>query len=210
MKLTRRPKDLSLGEEIANSVTHGIGAGLGIAALVLLLVKTNSGLGVLSALLYSFSIILLYTMSTLYHAFPPGKAKRLFKRFDHISIYLLIAGTYTPILLLVVEEPLGLILFVVQWSLVVIGITFKAIWIKKYQAVHIAIFLAMGWMGIFFFNQLWEASRLSSWFILIGGISYTVGVIFYAGRFFKYSHMVWHLFVLAASVFHFFAAFILI
>lgn len=208
--IKRRSKDYSLGEEIANSVTHGVGALLGIAALVLLLVEATTGIGAISAIIYSLSIILLFTMSTLYHAFPPSKVKRVFKRFDHLSIYVLIAGTYTPLLLVGISGTKGLILFGIQWLLVIIGVVFKAIWIKKFQAIHLILFLIMGWMGIVLFNDLKAISTLSLNFILIGGICYTLGVLFYVSRLFKYSHMVWHLFVLAGSVFHFFAAYIII
>lgn len=206
MALTKRQ---TLGEEIANAISHGIAALLGIAGLVLLLLRAKNLSETLTSLIFANGIILLYTMSTLYHAFKNDTAvKRLFKRFDHLSIYLLIGSTYSPIYVLVLEKPLGWILLAIQWCLIIVGIIFKAIWIKKFAGIHLAMYLILGWSGILFFGSLYNFSIPAFYLILAGGIAYTIGVLFYALHLFKYSHFVWHIFVFLGTLLHFLAIYL--
>jgi hemolysin III len=203
MALSKRQ---SLGEEIANAISHGVAGLLGIAALVLMLIKSSSWLETLSALIFGLGIILLYTMSTLYHAFKnDSKVKRVFKRFDHLSIYVLIGSTYSPIFMLFLPKPLGWYLLAAEWAIIIVGIVLKAVNIHKYTYIHLAMYLILGWSGIFFFKSLYEASPQAFFYILGGGIAYTVGVLFYALHLFKYSHFVWHIFVFIGTFLHFIA-----
>lgn len=203
----------TIGEEIANSVSHGILGLFGLTAMILLLIKSTTIKEYVSAVIFGFSILLLYTMSTLYHALTHPKAKRVFKKMDHISIYVLIGGTFAPALLLLpsLQEPfignvsLGILLFSVQWILISIGTVFKAIWIKRFQKIHLLIYLLMGWSSLIFVAQLYYFSPEAFIFILLGGISYTLGVIFYALSNVKYFHFIWHLFTGVATVLQFIA-----
>lgn len=198
-------KKTSLGELIANAVSHGVGVLLAISGLVILLVNANSGLEVLSSLVFGISMILLYTSSTLFHSFPE-KMKRVFavfQRLDHSSIFLLISGTYTPFLILVVNNTKGYILLGILWVITIIGIVFKSIWIDKFKIIHLIIYLLMGWSVVFVFRDF-MANIVHFDFVLIGGLSYTIGVAFYIARF-KYAHFIWHIFVLLGSFMHFLA-----
>jgi len=202
-------KQQSLGEEIANSVSHGIGALLGIAALVLMLVKSASYEEAISSVIFGLGIILLYAMSTLYHAFKnDSKVKRLFKRFDHASVYLLIGSTYSPIYILILDKPLGWILLSVQWAIIIVGIVLKSTIINRFTYVHLAMYLILGWSGIFFFGSLYRFSPEAFFLILAGGIAYTIGVLFYALHLFKYSHFIWHICVFIGTLLHFFAIYL--
>ena len=198
-------KKTSLGELIANAVSHGVGFLLSIAGLVLLLVRAEGTAEVLSSLVFGISLILLYLSSTLFHAFPE-KMKRVFKvfqRLDHSSIFLLISGTYTPFLILVVADLKAYILLGVLWAITIVGIVFKSIWINKFKFIHLGIYLFMGWSVIFVYDEFIQ-NIPNFLFVLLGGVSYTVGVAFYVSRF-KYAHFVWHIFVLVGSFFHFLA-----
>lgn len=197
-------KKTSLGELIANSISHGVGVLLSITALVLLLVKSSSGVEILSSLVFGISLIILYLCSTLFHSFPEKfrKVYSVFQRLDHSSIFILISGTYTPFMLLVVANTTGYILLAALWTITLIGIVFKAIWIKKYQYVHLALYVLMGWSVAFVINDVISGLDNCFWLLLAGGISYTLGVIFYVSKF-KYAHFIWHLFVLGGSIFHF-------
>lgn len=200
----------SLGEEIANAISHGLGALFGIVALILMLLKADNGNEVFGALVFGFSIIVLYSMSTLYHAFKWGtRVKRLFKRFDHISIYVLIGGTFAPIFIIVVEKPMGWYFLIAQWTLIAIGATMKAIHINKFQIPHLMLYIILGWSGLTLVGPLYDLSIHAFYFILAGGIAYTVGVIFYAlSKVFKYSHFIWHIFVFLGTLFHFIAIYV--
>ncbi len=201
-------KKQSLGEEIANSISHGIGGMFGIAGLVLLLVRSDNGGEIASSIIFGLGMIMLYTMSSLYHAFKDGSTvKRVFKRLDHLSIYVLIGGTFAPIFILVVDKPLGWILLIIQWLLIALGITFKAVKVNKFQVVHLFLFLLLGWSGLTLIGPLYQLSHEAFFYILAGGIAYSIGVIFYAFRLFKYSHFIWHLFVLIGTISHFIAVF---
>ncbi len=198
----------SQGEEIANSITHGIGIAIGVAALVLLVVfaaRRGDAWAVTSFSIYGASMILLYTASTLYHSFRDEKIKRLFKLFDHASIYLLIAGTYTPILLTMMRGAWGWSLFGVIWGLAIFGVAFKIMFVGRFKVLSVLIYLAMGWMIVVAFKPMLAAvpTGFLIW-LMIGGACYTLGVIFYVWRTFPYHHSVWHLFVLGGSISHFF------
>lgn len=205
----------TIGEEIANAVSHGLMAIFGIVALILLLVKAESTTQVIAAIIFGFGIINLYTMSTLYHALFHPKAKSVFQRFDHLSIYILIGGTFAPALLLLpgLQEPflgtvgLGILLFTVQWILIIIGIVFKSIWIKKFAKLHLFIYLAMGWSALIFVNQLLAYEPGAFWLVLLGGVAYSIGVIFYVFPKIKYFHFIWHIFTSLGTVLQFIAIF---
>ncbi|WP_028596001.1 PAQR family membrane homeostasis protein TrhA [Paenibacillus assamensis] len=197
----------SKGEEIANAITHGIGALLSIAALTLLIVFAaiyGDPLHVVSFTIYGISMLLLYTSSTLVHSFPEGRVKDLFETFDHASIYLFIAGTYTPFVLIALPAKLGWTLFAVVWTIAIGGVVFKAFYTKQFLFASTALYVVMGWIIVFAWEPLVQVMSGQGLSLLIaGGVLYTLGTIFYVWRAFPYHHMVWHLFVLAGSVTHF-------
>ncbi|WP_047982314.1 PAQR family membrane homeostasis protein TrhA [Ornithinibacillus contaminans] len=199
----------SKGEEIANAITHGIGVILSIAGLVLLIVFSafhGSAMHVVSFTIFGTTMVLLYTSSTLVHALPPGKAKDLFEIFDHSSIYLFIAGTYTPFTLLVIKGALGWSMFGIIWGLALAGIVFKAYFVKKFLFTSTILYLLMGWMVVIGWNRIVAGIDFGGVVLLgVGGLCYTIGTIFYMWRGFKYHHMVWHIFVLAGTACHFFS-----
>lgn len=205
MKKMKRPQ--TLGEEIANAVSHGIGAIFGLVAFVLILLASQTWQEYLSGTIFSLAIFLLFISSTLYHAFPPSlRVKRLFKRFDHISIYLLIGASFAPLLIVVAEQPFGIIFFTVQWFIIILGIVFKAVFIDKLQVFHVVMFLLLGWSALFIMGQFERLPTTAFYLTVWGGIAYSLGVLFYASsRKFKYAHFVWHLFVLTGVVLHFIA-----
>lgn len=201
-------REQTLGEEIANAISHGIGALLSVAALVLMIVKAKGAAAIVGVTIFGATAIVLYTMSCLYHSFRKDtKVKRLFRRFDHTSIYLLIGGTYLPIFLTVFAFPINIIFVIIQWSVITLGVVLKSVKFKKYKKVHIVLYLILGWSGITVFKPLWDASSEAFMWILMGGICYTIGTIFYALKI-KYSHFIWHLFVLAGTILHFFAIYL--
>ncbi len=198
----------SLAEEIANSISHGIGCIFGIVGLVLLLTQAvemrADSIAITSYSLYGGSMILLFLASTLYHAIPHQKAKYWLKKFDHCAIYLLIAGTYTPFLLVGLKSPLAQGLMVVIWSLALAGIIFKLTIAHRFKVLSLITYLSMGWLSLVVIYQL--ATRLSAggvWLLAAGGIVYSLGVIFYVSRRIPYNHAIWHGFVLGGSVLHF-------
>jgi hemolysin III len=196
-------------EEAANAVTHGIGTALSIAGLVVLIVFSvlkGTAWHVVSFTVYGVTMVLLYTASTLVHSFPEGKLKDLFETFDHSCIYLFIAGTYTPILLTTLRSPLGWTLFGIVWGLAVGGVVFKAFFTKKFLVLSTLFYVAMGWLIVF----AWQPLQLllqpgGIRLLIVGGLFYTLGSVFYIWRGFPHHHAVWHLFVVAGSAFHFFA-----
>jgi channel protein, hemolysin III family len=196
-------------EEVANAVTHGLGAALSIAGLTLLIVFASlkgTAWHVTSFTVYGVTMLMLYVASTLVHSFREGKVKDLFETFDHSCIYLFIAGTYTPIMLTVLRSPLGWTLFGIVWGIAVAGIVFKAFFTKRFLYLSTLFYVLMGWMVVFAWGPLQNAMSPSGLNLLIaGGVLYTLGTIFYVWRAFPYHHAVWHLFVLAGSVVHFFA-----
>lgn len=205
----KRP--FSIGEEIAHSVTHGIGAGLGIAALVILVVlaaQQGDAWRVVSFSIYGSSLILLYMASTLYHGIQHKKAKYVFEILDHSAIYLLIAGTYTPFLLVLLRGAWGWSMFGVIWALAITGIVFKSIFMKKMERVSLGLYIAMGWLIVIMLKPMMaHLPKAGFMWLASGGLCYTLGAVFYAWRSLKWAHMVWHLFVLAGSILHFFCMF---
>lgn len=196
-------------EEVANAVTHGIGAVLSIAALTLLVVFAclkGTAWHVTSFAVYGSTMLMLYTASTLVHSFREGKLKDLFETFDHSCIYLFIAGTYTPIMLTVLRSPLGWTVFGIVWGIAVAGVVFKAFFTKRFVFLSTLFYLLMGWMVVLVWGPLQEALPAGGLHLLMaGGLLYTLGSVFYVWRAFKYHHAVWHLFVVGGSVLHFFA-----
>lgn len=199
----------TLGEEIANGTTHGVGVGLAVAGLVILTVfavLANDGYKLASAIVFGVSLILAYTTSTLYHSVPHPKAKHLFKILDHCSIYLLIAGTYTPFCLVTLRDANGWWLFGIVWGFAVVGISLEAFWTYRPRWVSALVYLAMGWLIVVSFGPLVERLEPGGlWLLVAGGLAYTIGVVFYVLERIKYMHAVWHLWVLAGSAFHFLA-----
>jgi hemolysin III len=198
----------TLGEEITNALLHGIGFGLAIAALAVLVVmagRYGTVWHVVGFTIYGATLVILYLSSTLYHSFPEGKVKRVFKIFDHAAIFLLIAGTYTPITLIKLRGTLGWTIFGVVWAIAILGIISKIFLINRFQALSTVLYIAMGWLIVGALKPLAAAlNQTSLLFLLAGGLLYTVGTVFYAWKSRKYAHAVWHLFVLAGSVCHFF------
>lgn len=200
----------TLAEELISSISHGIGALLSIAALVLCIVFASlhhNVLGIISSCIYGVSLIILYAMSSLYHAFKPNKAKRVFRVFDHCSIYLLIAGSYTPYLLLVVGGIRGIIMLIIMWLVSIIGIIGNSINVDKFKKISFPIYLILGWMAVFAIKPLINNLATPGLVLLLtGGIIYTLGAIVYLiGSKVKYMHSIWHFFVLGGSIFQFFS-----
>lgn len=200
-------REYTLGEEIANSITHGIGAALAIAALVLLIVKSvldGGGVLLFAALVYGISMLVEYLMSTLYHAIAHDAAKRVFKVLDHSCIYLLIAGTYTPYCLVTLGSAGGIWLAALVWAMAVAGIACEAFWTYRPRWVSAVIYVAMGWSVVAFIPQLYALLPAAGfWLLAAGGLSYTVGAVFYVLKKIPYMHSVFHVFVLAGSVLQF-------
>lgn len=207
--IEKNRRELSTTEEIVNSITHGIGALLSIAALVILIIVAGQHGDIwhlVSFSIYGSTLILLYLSSTLYHSFSSPKIKNLFARFDHISIFLLIAGTYTPILLTSLRGIWGWTLFVIIWVMALAGAIIRSIYLHRFRKLMVAIYLVMGWLALVASRQIYERlPGISIWFLVLGGVAYSIGVIFYNWRKLPYSHGIWHLFVLAGSALHFFA-----
>lgn len=196
-------------EEVANAITHGIGALLSLAGLVLLIVFASikgTAWHVVTFTVYGVSMLLLYSCSTLVHSFKEGKVKDLFEIFDHSSIYIYIAGTYTPFMLIAARGPLGWSLFGIVWGIAIVGVVFKAFFVKRFLFMSTVFYLIMGWLIVLAWGPLTAAIPAPGITLLvIGGILYSLGTIFYVWRGFPYHHAIWHLFVLAASIVHFFA-----
>ena len=202
-------RQLSSTEEIINSITHGIGALLSIVALIVLVLlaeKHGDIWHLVSFTIYGCTLIILYLSSTLYHSFSKPKIKSLFARLDHVSIFLLIAGTYTPILLTSIRGTWGWTLFGIIWSLALVGAIIRAIYLHRFRKLMVAVYLGMGWMFMLAGKQIFLSLPTTSIiFLVLGGIAYSLGVVFYMWRSLPYSHGIWHLFVLAGSILHFFA-----
>ena len=204
----------TLGEEIFSSVSHGVGACLSIAGTVVLLVFSviyGNALAVVSSSIYGASLIILYTMSTLYHSFTNEKVKHFFQIMDHNTIFLLIAGTYTPITLYILGGVTGWILFSVVWVASFIGITLNSINMEKAKIPSLICYIATGWVIIFAIKPLIaKVPFLSALFLVLGGVIYTVGIVFYVIKKVKYFHPVWHIFTILGSAFHYFSILIAI
>lgn len=197
------PPCLTLGEEIFNAASHGLGALLATAGMVLLLVKAHTGLEIMGACFYGISMTVMMVMSGLYHALPSGsRAKRICRRFDYTSIYLLIGGTFAPIFLVYMGNTAGIVLFCVQWGVILCGVTLLlAFGPGKWRALHFTLYFLLGWSGLLFLPTFYLNAPVLLWFILSGGLLYTFGMIPFVRKK-KYDHCVWHLFVLGAAALH--------
>lgn len=207
--MTPEPRSYTAGEELANSLTHGIGAAFGAAALALLAVFSalnGNAWHIVSCSIYGTTLILLYTASTLYHAIPFPRAKRVLKIVDHASIFLLIAGTYTPFLLVTLRGPWGWWLFGAVWAIAAAGIVMKLFWTGRFRYLSTGLYLAMGWIVMIALKPL-VCSLPRGGLVLLGagGLLYTLGTIFYLRKTMPFGHAIWHGFVLAASICHFFS-----
>jgi len=193
-------------EEIGNSISHGLGSIFAVVALVLLLLKSNSTLEYLASWFYGLSMFITMTTSCLYHAWKKGTTiKRIWRRFDYSSIYFLIGGTFAPIYLIYLGNTLGITLFIIQWSLIAIGITFVCIFGPgRIKWLHYTLYFAIGWSGIMFIPIfIMNKSYSLLWMILGGGVVYTLGMIPFALKKIKGAHFIWHIFVLAGAIVHF-------
>ncbi|MGL4308407.1 PAQR family membrane homeostasis protein TrhA [Cetobacterium sp. SF1] len=190
-------------EEYVNSFTHYFGAGLSIIGLIVLVKKameTRSVANIAGALVFSLAMILLYTMSGTYHILKQGKIKNIFRVLDHSAIYILISASYTPYLLTAMDGVSRWVIFGIQWGMTLLGIIFKIFFTGRFGALSTIIYLVMGWMVVFVFKDLKEVlSNLSMGYLVAGGILYSLGVIFYASKKIKFSHAIWHLFVIGGS-----------
>lgn len=203
----------SKGEEIFNMVSHIVGGALGIAALVLCIIfaaKSHSAIGVISSCIYGVTLITLYTMSSIYHGLRPGMGKKVMQVLDHCTIYFLIAGSYTPVLLVAMRPQypvLAWTLFAIVWGCAILACVLTAIDLRKYKVFSMICYLAMGWVIIFFIKQTYDVMSLGGViFLVTGGIAYTIGSVLYGlGKKRKWMHSIFHLFIIAGSALHFFA-----
>lgn len=191
------------GERFANSLTHALGALIAIYGIVMLAETSKNMVQAVSTVIFGATLFLLFLSSACYHAMTNETAIRIFQKIDHSAIYLLIAGTYTPALLMTVKFPLDVTLLAVIWCLAITGIVFCCIEIKS-KKLSTGLYLFMGWLSVFFVYNVWTASPLTVWFLLAGGIFYSLGCAFYLMKI-RYMHSIWHLFVLAGAVMHYFA-----
>lgn len=204
-RLKNEPPCLTLGEEIFNAASHGLGALLAVAGMVLLLVRSATGLEIMASCFYGISMTVMMLMSGLYHALPRGgAAKRVCRRFDYTSIYLLIGGTFAPIFLVYLGNVVGIVLFCVQWGVILCGVTLvMAFGPGKWRPLHFTLYFLLGWSGLLFLPTFYLNAPVLLGFILAGGVVYTVGMIPFAVKR-KYNHCIWHVFVLAAATLHWF------
>ena len=204
----------SRGEEIANFVSHTVGAGLSILAFIILTIRASwvRDVGtIVSFMAFGFGLIVLYTMSSIYHGLKPGTAKMVFEIFDHSAIYILIAASYTPFLYLVVNSPMNKVILAIQWIVCFLGILFKAFFTGKFKLFSTLLYLIMGWMIVFAWNDLINnINRVSLIYLVLGGVLYSLGTIFYSWKICKFNHMIWHIFVILGSASHFFAVYYLV
>jgi len=197
-----------LGDIIANSVTHGVGAAFALAGAVVLVVAAAGGTAwqVTSCSIFGCTLVLVYVCSTLYHSLVRTRARHVLRIIDHSAIYLLIAGTYTPFSLVSLRGHFGWLLFAIVWSLAILGIIFKSFAIERFAIASVVVYLGMGWLAVFAMRPLLHALTWHGIFwIALGGLFYTVGIVFYALDRLSYFHAFWHLFVLAGSTCHYFA-----
>lgn len=193
-------------EELLNSLSHGVGALLALCGIIILVVKNYCDKHSLPGILiYGITLFTLYSVSSIYHALPSGKLKSVFRKFDHCSIFLLIAGTYTPLCMNYITETAGTIVLLTVWTVAIVGITLNLIDVNKFSKISMACYLVMGWSIVFIFKPAMRCLSYShlKW-LFIGGIFYSVGAILYViGKKVKYIHFIWHLFVLAGSICHY-------
>lgn len=193
-------------EELANALTHGFGFLIAIAALVYMLSVTpleHSARQKVGVVVYGVSLILMFLSSTLYHAVSHSKAKQILKRFDHCAIYLLIAGTYTPMLTITIQNTLSNVVLIVVWVMAVLGVVFKAFFTGRFERFSVVAYLVMGWLGVLVMNQLYLVLTTAGFILLLaGGAAYSVGVIFYVNKRIPFNHAIWHCFVFIGAMSH--------
>ena len=197
------PPHLTILEEVGNAVTHGVGAALALVGFILLLLKSDTGMKVMASCFYGISLFFLMLMSCLYHAFKSGSTvKRLWRRFDYSSIYLLIGGTFAPLYLVYWGNTLGIVLFCIDWALIVVGITMLGVFGPgRFKCLHFSLYFIIGWSGLILMPDFYKNNLPLLWMIFIGGVIYTVGMIpFLKDK--KYNHFIWHFFVLAGAILH--------
>lgn len=197
----------TLSEEVMNAITHGVGVCFAIIGLVVLLVSApHNVLTMVSVSVFGVTMISLYTVSTLYHALGINKAKQVFRILDHCTIFLLIAGTYTPIALLCFGGTVGWVMFGIVWSVAAVGVVLNAIDLQRFKTFSMVCYIGLGWLVVFFFKPLIEhLDQTSIIYLIVGGVFYTVGaVLYHVGKKVKYMHSIWHFFVLAGTIFHYF------
>ena len=213
-KSTYLKKLESRGEEIANFVSHTAGAGLAILGFIMLIIRAswyNNVSALISYIIFSLGLMVLYTMSSIYHGLKPSTAKNVFEILDHSSIYFLIASSYTLFLVLGLKSNMGITLLVIQWIICDLGITFKAFFTGKFKGISTIVYLIMGWMIVFSWNELVsKISPISLGFLIAGGILYSLGTIFYMWKVCKFNHMIWHIFVILGSIAHYIAVWFLL
>ena len=197
-------KNYTPGEEFANALSHAVGAMLSIFGIVMLAVRSQNATAAATTAVYGASMFLLFQASTCYHAMTNATAKRVFRRIDHSAIYLLIAGTYTPVLMIAVPFPTSVGLLAMIWYLAITGVVFSCLTLK-FRYLSTGLYLVMGWLSIFLLHSLWQNGAYRTiWLLLAGGAVYSVGIVFYLMKT-RYMHSVWHLFVLGGAVCHYFA-----
>ena len=197
------PPHLTILEEVGNAVTHGVGAALALVGFILLLLKADTGMKVMASCFYGISLFFLMLMSCLYHAFKSGSTvKRLWRRFDYSSIYFLIGGTFAPLYLVYWGNTLGIVLFCIDWALIVVGITMLGVFGPgRFKWLHFSLYFIIGWSGLILMPDLYKNNLPLLWMIFIGGVIYTGGMIpFLKDK--KYNHFIWHFFVLAGAILH--------
>jgi hemolysin III len=197
------------GEEIANAVTHGIGSIMAVVAFIILTFLSSASDSLLqrvSYIVFGLTMVIMYVISTLYHSFTNKKTKRLFRILDHISVYLLIAGTYTPFTLTVLRSTTGWIIFCIVWALAIAGIVVKTLWIGKYDRLATLMYILMGWLIVISIKRLWLLLPQTAFILLVsGGVIYTLGAVLYLLDSIPYNHSIWHVFVIGGSLCHFYA-----
>ena len=197
-------KNYTPGEEFANALSHAVGAMLSIFGIVMLAVRSQNATAAATTAVYGASMFLLFQASTCYHAMTNATAKRVFRRIDHSAIYLLIAGTYTPVLMIAVPFPTSVGLLAMIWYLAVTGVVFSCLTLK-FPYLSTGLYLVVGWLSLFLLHSLWQNGAYRTiWLLLAGGAVYSVGIVFYLMKT-RYMHSVWHLFVLGGAVCHYFA-----
>jgi len=199
-------RDQTIREEFWNTITHSFGFVLSLLGFILLLiyVDKNSPQAIFGTILYGSSLGILYLVSSLYHYSKNEKRKRILQTLDHISIYLLIAGTYSPVVLITLPQSNGWILFWIVWTIAALGTILKIFYTGRFEVLSLLLYLIMGWLIIFDFDALQQnVDQTGIILLILGGVAYTVGIVFYVLQKMKYNHVIWHLFVLAGSIFHF-------
>ena len=204
-RIRNEPPRLTVGEEIVNALSHALGAGLAVAATVLLLLRSQTAAEITASCFYGVSMVVMLMMSSIYHALPSGSsAKRVCRRFDYLSIYLLIGGTYAPILLVYLGGRLGVVLFCLQWCVIIAGIVLVSVFGPgRWRPLHFTLYFTLGWLGVMFVPSFLARAPMLLWLILAGGLAYTLGMIPFV-RHRLYDHCVWHMYVLLAAVLHWF------